>query len=750
MPGNSIIATFGGDITPLRTAFNKAAQMAKESAREQASAYSEVHRAQMEQLKTEKLRAQAAGNNEIAAAIQEEITLRTEAVRLAHDLGIAEHEAVAIAQERLALNRKIAEAAREAARQGENGPDGPPNGAGGHGGGMSGRRIGDLVNLATGAQGAVNEIGLLQHALGAPLALAAGAVVAVKVVEKLKEAVHELNEAVNEGEKLSFQNISAQVAAGPEAVKKAVEEKRAAIDKIRESRGVLAMAGDAIGSLSGHTDGRTSLKIRGFDTGLAGGAIQRSYRTQLELETQINKATLDSSKLIRGNTAARESLIHASREELELEINKQETAKRIGEIRNNAGSSAANIGAEVAAEEKEGEKRNREIRARGAATRYQIELERDLTKIHAAGFREEERSAAKRLDIAKKELVVARTMGSDGVQAAETAVAAAETEHTLSVRRGQEARAQIAMQERIADLIAPDNVKRRQELSGQRQIIEDQIKTARPDERAKLEADLADNSAEFRALNRFDIEKERRIEDSSIDEQTGRGEAEQILALQRKVRVGLARVKEDENNPALDPEQVAAQRVKVHSDSKEELNLTEAKERGLTVTRAETQILSLQGQHQRVLAEALRIQLDYAQRIAQARRDGNTELVAELQKQKEVALANQQKELALRRQDQTKFSLAELAEEGRGGVGSKARRIARQEELGRKRALAGDEVGALKHFDKANKLKAGFKPLARAEQMTAKELTGAFDQSTIAKSLQGIDLKMDKIDQNAP
>ena len=79
-----------------------------DTAAENLAASAEAATAQMVNLQQALLRAQAAGDDGAAAELQQEITLRQEVARLAKQLGLAEHDAYAIAQERLTLAARIA------------------------------------------------------------------------------------------------------------------------------------------------------------------------------------------------------------------------------------------------------------------------------------------------------------------------------------------------------------------------------------------------------------------------------------------------------------------------------------------------------------------------------------------------------------------------------------------------------------------------------------------------------------------
>ena len=82
---------------------------------ENLAAKTEAATAQMTNLQQALLRAEAAGDTDAAAQIDHEIALRKEVEKLARDLGIAEHDAYAIATERLALLAQIAAREEQAA-----------------------------------------------------------------------------------------------------------------------------------------------------------------------------------------------------------------------------------------------------------------------------------------------------------------------------------------------------------------------------------------------------------------------------------------------------------------------------------------------------------------------------------------------------------------------------------------------------------------------------------------------------------
>ncbi len=146
--------------------------------------------------------------------------------------------------------------------------------------------------------------------------------------------------------------------------------------------------------------------------------------------------------------------------------------------------------------------------------------------------------------------------------------------------------------------------------------------------------------------------------------------------------------------------------------------------------------MQLQLDRNPIMAEALRTQLDYREKIRQANKDGNTELAGQLQKQMQLTLAAQAEALVRKRQGQAEYTIGELAAEGRGGTRSKARRAQREEQLGRARGLAGDKEGALRHYDRANEIKKGIGALNAADRQTAKELAGALDAAQVLKDIK--------------
>lgn len=592
------------------------------------------------------------------------------------------------------------------------------------------RAAGDLLNMATASSGAVNELNILTHTLGLPLAGGIGLAVAIGVMEKLKAATEAVTEANEEAKKEIGKNLSAQSAAGPESTKHALEAKSAAIDKLQNSRGKLSEAADSVSSMFGNP-GQT-LKVFGLDTGIGGGANLKSLQLQKRLEQDRVELLVKSAGLVREETAGREKATYASTEELELLNLQVKTRQKLAQIELDspvgmAASAKEQVRSEAAIEEAK-------IKRVAAAKKDDLYLERRLTEIRKDGANVEIESARVKLMTAKALLNLAVT--DEAKSEGQNGVAAAQVDYDMAVRTRAELNAQLKVQKQIAEMVAAPQEKQRAQLEGDRELLKERLKNAKPDERPKIEVELAVNEAQWRAFNQGLIEKQRRIAGSDAEAGTGRGEAEQLRAMREKLDRGKKALEQDKKNPEMDPEALAAARAQLVALEHTYLDISEARDRGVQHAKDDAQIMQLELAHNPIMAQALRTQLDFREKIRQANKDGNTELAAQLQKQMQLTLAAQAQALAMKREGQAHYTIGELASEGRGGTRSKARRAEREARLGRMRGMAGDEKGALRHYDRSNKIKQGINALNFADRQSAKEMTGALDASKVLKNIE--------------
>ena len=162
----------------------------------------------------------------------------------------------------------------------------------------------------------------------------------------------------------------------------------------------------------------------------------------------------------------------------------------------------------------------------------------------------------------------------------------------------------------------------------------------------------------------------------------------------------------------------------------------------LTHAHLESDMIQAELKGRQDIAEQLKIQADYTDKIAKAEKDKDPRLAAELKHQEALALARSKQLNAhkLEVNDRGKLSLSELASGGHGQVGADAREATREEARAHRAALAGDLAGSLDHQNRADALKRGIGTLKDSEK--GDEFLKALDSSqkldAIVKNTAGL------------
>lgn len=253
---------------------------ASQAEKELAAAMKQVVVAQGEQLKMDKLRAQAAGDGEAAAAIEREIKVREEALRLTEELNIAEHEAYAIAQERADLEEKIA-----GGRKPEGGGSLESDNK------VENQLVGLAENLTStdsaGDAASATFTALaesLQLTLGASIAAGAGIAIGSKLNEA-REAAEKFNDELDElfkpQQSFQFESIS-----NLETRLEALQEK---LKELGKEQSILSMLSEGLDEMGGFVE-ETGVKQRDRQLSEIFGAIEEAKKDRADKVGQENEA----------------------------------------------------------------------------------------------------------------------------------------------------------------------------------------------------------------------------------------------------------------------------------------------------------------------------------------------------------------------------------------------------------------------------------------------------------------------------
>ncbi len=289
------------------------------------------------------------------------------------------------------------------------------------------------------------------------------------------------------------------------------------------------------------------------------------------------------------------------------------------------------------------------IKKKEEAQNRAIALEEKLTTIKREGQDVALKGAQAQVDAAQKEFDLAN---SEGKGAASVKLEAAKDALTLAHKQTEELRQQQDLTGKIANARVDPDRKRSMQIEGERANLQAQFDKAPAgsDERRRLQVELDKNAADGRAQEDAMREKGHQTEGLNIDATTGRGAAEQIEAVRRKLELAESKqgdiaMRPDEHTD----EERAAAAAAVNGLRNQYNDLTESRDKLNHEAEVGTQIAQAELDKNHDVAEVLRIKLDYEERIAQAKKDGNEKLATELQNQRQIAL-NQ------RDQDQAKLA----------------------------------------------------------------------------------------------
>lgn len=616
---------------------------------------------------------------------------------------------------------------------------------GGHrgGGGGGNRYVGDAINAATGTSGAVNEIGMLTHTLGFSAKLAGGALVAYKTLEKMAEAMIKVEEA-NEGLKHSLgqkskpwwehlgivpeafkkgDQVGAAAVFGVEGMQKRRDELAAASEKAQKSRGFWSSIGGAV--MSGGVE--------------SGNPIYKSIKLQQQADEERLKLDAKIAGIVRDEVAARKILVHQSREEGELALLELQTREKINALRDDPKLGVAERKARVDAVRAEAAHEAEAIRLKAAAAEREAGVQTRLNYIRIQGDDESVKAAYARVDAAKEEVDAARNAEEE--RAARAKLDTAETEYHFAQKTRDEKRRSQASEIEIAELRTSADLKHMATLIAEERLIQARQRDARTtaDQQRELAVDAARNAAAQRGHafamgnTAFDIGG------SQIGASQGVGQREAMRVARERLQVERSRLTFFQNSPEAGVEAVEKQREKVNGMARSYADAAYALARGHRTAKAQTEEMAMQLAHQDTLAAAVATQLDYAENIRDAQRDGNTELAAQLGKQKELAAQTAVRNQREAQQEERGYTLGELAAHRGGSASTRARRIQRLEERGHRLRASGRIAESDALYNRAAGMRRsladrGILKPGEANRDFAKEM----DNTTFAKNIQRI------------
>lgn len=543
----------------------------------------------------------------------------------------------------------------------------------------------------------------LERSLHLPLGALAGLGVLAVGIEKFHEYAEEAKKVREEVEK-ALQPNQATAFSGTSEIKKRLEETTAAAKQVtEESKGFFKNLFAYIGSahlLGGH----------GFDAVVEGraksrDALAKQAQDQQDQLTGKERESLElaEKKLRIGEHAAALAKIEA------------EFAEKRGEAIAEGIATGTDTSARVAVL-KEQETVAKEIEdQKHEASLREVEHEERLNAIRKAGADEAVNAAHERVEQAEEAVKAATEEGKRG---AEAKLTAAQTEYDIAVRTSALKEAERQSQTMLAGLIADADSRHHTALLEAQRLLEEERDASgtTPDRRNDIAVALAVNQQQqqddlaARAMKGFDTSN------AGIDAGTGLGQAEAQRALREKLIVEQSRLGFQQASGLFSDSDLESQRAKIAGMVRQQQDIAEAVEKTNRDSKATTAIMEQELEKHHSIAEELRTQLDYAERIRQAKKDGNTELAAELAKQQQLTLAVRARKLAEQKHDTVALGLQDIAEHGHGADRAAARKAIKLEEQSRKAALRNDLEKAKALHDEAEAIKRGIGSLRESDK----------------------------------
>lgn len=596
------------------------------------------------------------------------------------------------------------------------GGSGGHGGGGGHGSGMLGgagnnRAIGDALDAATGQRGWVMRMTMLQHSLP----IAAAAMLAVGLA-KSKEKFDELVAASEKAREALSKPMTTAIGAGGGSAASYIEGIQKAREGLREastgSNGVMATIGAMFSQVSGKV--MNMANVGGSNAFDETNHIVEAKRRAAQLDKAALDAALQFKQLTKEQIAERQAAYEIGEKELALVIAQQRLKKEKDDIAANGkgiGTNSALIDEKQAAYDLE----VKEIERKHAAQERELDLQRAILSIKMIGKDVAVQEAQERLKAADLEFKLAKP---EEKGAASVKQQAAALELRDAQRMTDEHRAQLSLASAIADYRAPEEEKMLETLRDETDDLEGQLQTlgAQDDKRKDIQKRIDENNSKIRAAERAQDARAHTRADTLIDAKTGSGQAEQAKNIALKLAEAQRYQGQIAGNPEVSPDEKAAIAEKVNSLKKQQDEIKRSRDKSVRDAQAEVAVMTQQLEQHAAIAEALRTRQGFEDKIAEAHRDGNTELEKQLRLQQQIAVATQIQKLQVQQDDRSKGSLSGLAAHAFNQTGAAARSAQRLE----KRAQVEADRG---HFDRAkvlhaqaDKIKNGIGPLKDAEK----------------------------------
>jgi hypothetical protein len=551
--------------------------------------------------------------------------------------------------------------------------------AGGHGGpsSLATREIGDGLDAITGQKGWVMRMRMLQA--GLPIAALAGLAIGfVKVTEAIMETKKATKEASDE---LSHVHANTEAAAGPEAASKAYEKLGESIEKVKASRTVLARIGDmAIG----------------------GSQMEKSLEMQRRLETARLDVAQQLGIHMAKETEERQKAWTISEREFALVKARQAAEEKTAHIRES--SPGGMITPQIRAVAAELAMQEEEINRKADAQQAEAQLEANIVQAKMNGRDVSIQEAVDRLSYAQK--IFEASNNDEEAEIARQKVVAAREGVVQAERETAERKRGLASEIELAAIVGDADAKHMAALMAEGQAIAQKIADPRThaDDREKLIADQAKNQGAQRdagvaaGLKAFDIGND------IIDADKGAGAGEEQLALLKKIELEKSRLAFMDANGS-GPEALQKQNAKLAEMGRQYDEIVRRQADSTDSASNENDVLQEKLVRHEAIGEALRTQFEFQQKIKQAHRDGNEDLAAQLNTQRQLTLELQTQNLKRQVGDRSKATISELAANAHNAAGKQAREIERIE----KRAEAQRKQGHMKEAsdlqDRADKLR---------------------------------------------
>lgn len=493
---------------------------------------------------------------------------------------------------------------------------------------MLGHAVRSISDQVSAGQSAVRALSMEMGRLGPVLGIGIGAAVGLTAISML---VGKIGEAESEAEKLKQSLNDALLPDNPDF--STIEELKKKLAEVQQvSKGIKGELQSAFSSALTETYGNRIAQLWAKITG--GAPVQKFDPTRdsiqaagKERDLELGVTGKEAGQLAERQTGFSSGADAEARAKAERELNERLGAASKLETHEGRHAAAANAREQYRIEIEELDKKL-------AKKKEDVALEAELLRIKRqgdsdAGIQEAEaRLKAAREDLARANREEEGT-AVNKVEAAEEAVRQAEKElHLTQMRHAAELE--------IASFTGTAEAKKTLELQKQLELAQEIQRLAKPNEKDAADIGVARAQSAITEHNR---QTHYATEEADITATTGRGRAQQRERARRELE--LAREKQGDvyamGNAASDLDRSQADAA-VNKKKKAYDDLDESIRRATEDTELQTVLMEAQADHQVTIAEALQIELHYRDRIAQAIRDGNTELANQLTAQQQIAM----------------------------------------------------------------------------------------------------------------